>query len=149
MRLLLCWAVILDSLCCSTCNCLHSSSRSATAYMESVVSDGWSSPVPYASHKAGQRALSNWVEWLQQLLSTLRRKQATGKQLPLKQACRPCWVASGAALSGRWQEEVPSRVTHLLLNSPATAPRTKCLQASFPPSLPPNATGTDSRKWVM
>lgn len=59
MRLLLCWAVILDSLCCSTCNCLHSSKCRATAYMASVVSDGWSSPVPYASREAGHRALSN------------------------------------------------------------------------------------------
>lgn len=148
MRLLLCWAVILDSLCCSTCTRPRSSSCSATACMESVVPDGWSSPVPYASHKAGHRALSSWV-LRSEPPSVLRRKKETGKQLPLKWVCRPWWVTFGAPLSGEWQEEIQAPLIHLLFNGPATAPRIKCFQASFPPSLSPNATGTESRKRGM
>lgn len=157
MRLLLCWAVIVDSLRCSTCTRPRSSSCSATACMESVVPDGWSSPVPYASHKAGHRALSSWVlrkvsHPLRRRVETgkvLRRKKETGKQLPLKWVCRPWWVTFGAPLSGEWQEEIQAPLIHLLFNGPATAPRIKCFQASFPPSLSPNATGTESRKWGM
>lgn len=147
MRLLLCWAVILDSLCCSTCTRPCSSNYSG---MESVVPDGWSSPVPYASHKAGHRALSNWV-LRSEPLSVLRRKKETGKAAPSQMGLQTPRVTAGAPLSGEWQEEIQAPLIHLLLNGPATAPRIECLLLSHHPyAQMPLAQKTENKecKWV-